>query len=47
MRPQERALACGDVGDGAMRGWAEVVEVRSGLIKIKFESCSVLIFKSG
>lgn len=34
LRPQEKSLACGDVGDGAMKEWAEVVriiEARLGL----------------
>ncbi|MCJ1389228.1 hypothetical protein MMC18_002084 [Xylographa bjoerkii] len=35
LRPVEKELACGDVGDGAMRDWREVVEVieeRLGLV---------------
>lgn len=34
LRPQEKELACGDVGDGAMKAWEEVVkvvEIRLGL----------------
>lgn len=34
LRPVEKELACGDVGDGAMRGWEEIVrfvEERLGL----------------
>lgn len=34
LRPQEKSLACGDVGDGAMKEWNEVVriiEARLGL----------------
>ena len=34
LRPQEKSLACGDVGDGAMKEWTEVVriiEARLGL----------------
>jgi phosphopantothenoylcysteine decarboxylase len=27
LRPQEKELACGDVGDGAMKDWKEIVEV--------------------
>lgn len=27
LRPQEKALACGDVGDGAMRDWTEIVKI--------------------
>jgi phosphopantothenoylcysteine decarboxylase len=27
LRPQEKELACGDVGDGAMRDWKEIVQV--------------------
>ena len=27
VRPMEKALACGDVGVGAMRAWEEVVEI--------------------
>lgn len=27
LRPQEKELACGDVGDGAMKDWREIVEV--------------------
>ncbi|QSZ31663.1 hypothetical protein DSL72_001230 [Monilinia vaccinii-corymbosi] len=27
LRPQERELACGDTGDGAMREWKEIVKV--------------------
>ncbi|KUI74326.1 Coenzyme A biosynthesis protein 3 [Cytospora mali] len=34
LRPQEKSLACGDVGDGAMKEWPEIVriiEARMGL----------------
>lgn len=34
LRPQEKSLACGDVGDGAMKEWSEIVsiiEARLGL----------------
>lgn len=34
LRPQEKSLACGDVGDGAMKEWSEIVriiEIRLGL----------------
>ena len=34
LRPQEKELACGDVGDGAMKDWKEIVkviELRMGL----------------
>lgn len=34
LRPQEKSLACGDVGDGAMKEWTEIVriiEARLGL----------------
>lgn len=27
LRPQEKELACGDVGDGAMKDWKEIVTV--------------------
>ncbi|KAL3424336.1 thymidylate synthase [Phlyctema vagabunda] len=27
VRPQEKELACGDVGDGAMREWSEIVKI--------------------
>lgn len=27
LRPQEKELACGDVGDGAMRDWKEIVTI--------------------
>lgn len=27
LRPEKKQLACGDVGDGAMRGWKEIVEI--------------------
>lgn len=27
LRPQEKTLACGDVGDGAMKDWKEIVEI--------------------
>ncbi|KAM3072951.1 hypothetical protein ACMFMF_007275 [Clarireedia jacksonii] len=27
LRPQEKELACGDVGDGAMKDWKEIVKV--------------------
>jgi len=27
LRPQEKELACGDVGDGAMKDWEEIVQV--------------------
>lgn len=27
LRPQEKELACGDVGDGAMKDWKEIVGV--------------------
>lgn len=27
LRPQGKELACGDVGDGAMKDWREIVEV--------------------
>lgn len=30
LRPKEKALACGDVGDGAMKEWHEIVEVIEG-----------------
>lgn len=35
LRPQEKSLACGDVGDGAMKEWTEVVKIiqsRLGLV---------------
>jgi phosphopantothenoylcysteine decarboxylase len=27
LRPEEKELACGDVGDGAMKDWKEIVKV--------------------
>jgi len=27
LRPQEKELACGDVGDGAMQAWDKIVKV--------------------
>jgi len=27
LRPQEKELACGDVGDGAMKDWNEIVQI--------------------
>lgn len=33
LRPVEKELACGDVGDGAMRDWKEIVEV----IRVRLE----------
>lgn len=27
LRPQEKSLACGDVGDGAMKEWTEIVKI--------------------
>ena len=27
LRPQQKTLACGDVGDGAMMEWTEIVKV--------------------
>lgn len=27
LRPQEKSLACGDVGDGAMKEWTEIVSI--------------------
>ncbi|KAJ4396167.1 hypothetical protein N0V93_000386 [Gnomoniopsis smithogilvyi] len=27
LRPQEKSLACGDVGDGAMKEWSEIVKI--------------------
>ena len=27
LRPVEKALACGDSGDGAMREWSEIVSI--------------------
>lgn len=27
LRPMEKELACGDVGDGAMKDWKEIVKV--------------------
>lgn len=35
LRPQEKSLACGDVGDGAMKEWTEIVAIiqaRLGLV---------------
>lgn len=35
LRPQEKSLACGDVGDGAMKEWTEIVDIiqaRLGLV---------------
>lgn len=36
LRPQEKSLACGDVGDGAMKEWTQIVEIidaRLGLLR--------------
>lgn len=41
LRPVEKELACGDVGDGAMRDWREVVEVIEERLKLKEEKVSV------
>lgn len=27
LSPQEKILACGDVGDGALRDWQEIVKI--------------------
>jgi phosphopantothenoylcysteine decarboxylase len=27
LRPQEKILACNDVGDGALRDWQEIVKI--------------------
>lgn len=27
LRPQQKTLACGDIGDGAMKEWTEVVRI--------------------
>jgi phosphopantothenoylcysteine decarboxylase len=27
LRPQEKELACGDVGNGALKGWREIVKL--------------------
>jgi phosphopantothenoylcysteine decarboxylase len=27
LRPMEKELACGDVGDGAMKSWSEIVSI--------------------
>lgn len=34
LRPVEKELACGDVGDGAMRDWREIVEVIRERVKL-------------
>ena len=35
LRPAEKALACGDVGDGAMREWSEIVSVIEERLSLK------------
>jgi len=32
LRPMEKELACGDVGDGAMKDWNEIVAIIQGHI---------------
>lgn len=34
LRPQEKELACGDVGDGAMKDWREIVKVVEERLKL-------------
>jgi phosphopantothenoylcysteine decarboxylase len=41
LRPVEKELACGDVGDGAMREWREVVEVIEQRLGLKKEKAAV------
>lgn len=35
LRPQEKELACGDTGDGAMREWKEIVKVIEERFKLE------------
>ncbi|KAI9642937.1 hypothetical protein NHQ30_008671 [Ciborinia camelliae] len=35
LRPQEKELACGDTGDGAMRDWKEIVKVIEERFKLE------------
>lgn len=35
LRPIEKTLACGDVGDGAMREWSEIVSVIEARLSLK------------
>ncbi|TGO44200.1 hypothetical protein BOTNAR_0899g00030 [Botryotinia narcissicola] len=35
LRPQEKELACGDVGDGAMKDWKEIVTVIEKRLKLE------------
>lgn len=37
LRPQEKELACGDVGDGAMREWTSIVKVIEEKLRIGAE----------
>ena len=36
LRPQEKELACGDVGDGAMKDWKEIVRVIERRLGLKY-----------
>lgn len=35
LRPQEKELACGDVGDGAMKDWKEIVTAIEKRLKLE------------
>lgn len=35
LRPMEKELACGDIGDGAMRDWKEIVKVIEKRLKLE------------
>lgn len=35
LRPIEKTLACGDVGDGAMREWSEIVSTIEMRLKLR------------
>jgi len=41
LRPVEKELACGDVGDGAMREWREVVGVIEESLGLKRDGAEV------
>lgn len=34
LRPQEKSLACGDVGDGAMKEWTEIVDIIEARLRL-------------
>jgi phosphopantothenoylcysteine decarboxylase len=37
LRPQEKTLACGDVGTGAMKEWGEIVKVMKERLSLENE----------